>query len=619
MRVLVSGYYGMGNLGDEAVLAAFVQHLKEIDPEATCVALSGQPLETSAAYGIEAVPRVSPGAIMREIRKADIVVSGGGSLLQDVTGRRSVPYYLGIIILARMMGRPFSIYAQGLGPLNHTLSRWLVKRTLPQSSVITVRDEGSARLLYELGVVRPEPVVVADPAFALTARKPDKSIAVQGPNTVMFCFRPWPGICGREAEYAECIDRAVLELGITPVFLAFHPNQDLEISRCIAARCMAGGSKPAVIPCEMPPQEALWLISRAEMVVGMRLHSLIFAAASGVPAVAVDYDPKIQAHCRLTAEPHIVEAGASADELYEAIASAWSSRDETRARLRETMPEVRKRAEAGAHIALAPVVDETCEACGRGYTREGKSPGRASVLGSPVDCIKMDDAIAFLMERAASGVGAHVVTINPEMALAATHDSELADVINQADLVVPDGIGIVRGLRILGYEPPGRVPGIELATGLMRSAACSGMPFFLVGAEPGVADAAADKMVRDIPGLKIAGTFHGYFPEAEQEVVFSRIRDADPSFVLVGMGAGKQEKWIVRARKSAPSAVWIGVGGSFDVMSGNVKRAPIAFQKLGLEWFYRLVTEPRRAKRMTALPAFVFAVLDEAFRKRRRS
>ncbi len=184
---------------------------------------------------------------------------------------------------------------------------------------------------------------------------------------------------------------------------------------------------------------------------------------------------------------------------------------------------------------------------------------------------------------------------------------------------MPDGIGVVRGLRILGYSPPGRVPGIELATGLMRSAASSGMALFLVGAEPGVADAAAERMASDIPGLEVAGTFHGYFQEAEEEAVLSRIQDADPSFVLVGMGAGKQEKWIVKARKSAPSAVWIGVGGSFDVMSGNVKRAPVAFQKLGLEWFYRLVTEPRRAKRMTALPAFVFAVLGEAFRKRRRS
>lgn len=620
MRVLVSGYYGMGNLGDEAVLAAFVEHAKKIDPEATCVALSGEPRETSEAYGIEAVPRASLGAIVREIRRADIVVSGGGSLLQDVTGRKSVLYYLGIIILARMMRRPVSIYAQGLGPLNHAFSRWLVKRTLSRTSAITVRDEGSARLLRELGVVRPEPVVVADPAFALTPRKPDKSIAVQGSNTVMLCFRPWPGVCGREAEYAECIDRAVLELGITPVFLAFHPDQDLEISHCIAERCNAGKNKPAVIACNMPPQEALELISRADMVVGMRLHSLIFAATTGVPAVAIDYDPKVRAHCRLIEEPHMVEAGASADELYVAIASAWASRGETRARLRAMIPEIRERAEAGARFALAPVVDEPCRANGEeGKVGENESAGRASVLGSPVDCISMDDAVAFLMERAASGVGAHVVTINPEMALSAVHDSELADAISRADLVVPDGIGVVRGLRILGYGPPGRVPGIELATGLMRSAASSGMALFLVGAEPGVADAAAERMASDIPGLEVAGTFHGYFQEAEEEAVLSRIQDADPSFVLVGMGAGKQEKWIVKARKSAPSAVWIGVGGSFDVMSGNVKRAPVAFQKLGLEWFYRLVTEPRRAKRMTALPAFVFAVLGEAFRKRRRS
>lgn len=145
------------------------------------------------------------------------------------------------------------------------------------------------------------------------------------------------------------------------------------------------------------------------------------------------------------------------------------------------------------------------------------------------------------------------------------------------------------------------------------------MSFFLVGAAPGIAEAAAENMSKEFPGLKIAGTWHGYFSDAEEEEVLRCIRDAAPNFVFVGMGAGKQEKWITKARQMAPCAVWIGVGGSFDVMSGSVKRAPAAFQKLGLEWLYRLVSEPRRAKRMTALPAFVFAVMGEAFRKSRRS
>ena len=310
----------------------------------------------------------------------------------------------------------------------------------------------------------------------------------------------------------------------------------------------------------------------------------------------------------------MVEAGASADELYAAIASAWASRGETRARLRAMMPEIRERAEAGARFALAPVVDEPCRANGEeGKVGENESAGRASVLGSPVDCISMDDAVAFLMERAASGVGAHVVTINPEMALSAVHDSELADAISRADLVVPDGIGVVRGLRILGYSPR---KGARNRAGdrLDAPAASSGMALFLVGAEPGVADAAAERMASDIPGPKSQGRFMA-IPGSRGEAVLSRIQDADPSFVLVGMGAGKQEKWIVKARKSAPSAVWIGVGGSFDVMSGNVKRAPVAFQKLGLEWFTGLLQSLAGQKRMTALPAFVFAVLGEAFRK----
>lgn len=210
-----------------------------------------------------------------------------------------------------------------------------------------------------------------------------------------------------------------------------------------------------------------------------------------------------------------------------------------------------------------------------------------------------------------------MVTVNPEMVLACEGDQELAQAIARSELVVPDGIGIVLGLRLMGYNVPGRVPGIELAEALMRQAASSGQAVFFVGAKPGVADEAAKQMSLKLPGLRIAGVRHGYFDADAEAEVLAAISAASPAYVFVGLGAGKQEKWIARVRGGAssacaPGAVWVGIGGSFDVMSGTLKRAPASWQRLGLEWAYRLIQEPSRTRRMTALPVFAAKVAVHA-------
>ncbi len=242
---------------------------------------------------------------------------------------------------------------------------------------------------------------------------------------------------------------------------------------------------------------------------------------------------------------------------------------------------------------------------------------RAEVLGVPVDCVSPDDAVARCAEMARSGRGGQVVTVNPEMVLACKDDPELMQAISGAELVVPDGIGIVLGLRILGYNVPDRVPGIELAEALMGQAAEASQGVFLVGAKPGVAAEAGRRMGLKLPGLRIAGVKHGYFSadgdgQTEDEVL-EAIKAACPAYVLVGLGAGKQEKWIARVRQAcAPGAVWVGIGGSFDVMSGTLKRAPVAWQRVGLEWAYRLIQEPSRLGRMAALPVFAARVAMHA-------
>jgi len=202
-----------------------------------------------------------------------------------------------------------------------------------------------------------------------------------------------------------------------------------------------------------------------------------------------------------------------------------------------------------------------------------------------------------------------VVTLNPEMIMAAQRDPALRDALNASALTVPDGIGVVWASRLLGDPLPERVAGIDLAEAALEAAAREGRTAFFLGAEPGVAEAAAERLCRRIPGLRVTGVHHGYFSEAENEAVLSMIAERAPDLLLVGLGAPKQELWIHRHRDRLRARVAMGVGGALDVFAGRVRRAPRLWQKLGLEWAYRLVQQPRRFRRTLVLPRFAWAVL----------
>ena len=173
-RLLLSGYYGYGNAGDEAVLAGLVAGFRAVRPaeDLELVALSGSPAETEAAHGIAAADRYKPGALLREIRRADLFLSGGGSLLQDVTSAHGIFYYLGVVRMAQAMGRKTMFIAQGIGPLKRARSRRLVRSVANRLNAVTVRDPGSADLLREIGVTRPPIEVTADPALLLGEAPP---------------------------------------------------------------------------------------------------------------------------------------------------------------------------------------------------------------------------------------------------------------------------------------------------------------------------------------------------------------------------------------------------------------------------------------------------------------
>ena len=166
-RVVISGYFGLGNAGDEAVLAATVAMLRARLPGVEPVALTADPLTTNALHGIAGVPRMAPRRLLAALRGADLLLSGGGSLLQDATSLRSLLYYLAVLAVAQRVGCRTMVFAQGIGPLRRPVSRRLVRRVVDRVEAVTVRDEASAALLREVGVRRPPIEVTADPVFAL--------------------------------------------------------------------------------------------------------------------------------------------------------------------------------------------------------------------------------------------------------------------------------------------------------------------------------------------------------------------------------------------------------------------------------------------------------------------
>ncbi len=239
---------------------------------------------------------------------------------------------------------------------------------------------------------------------------------------------------------------------------------------------------------------------------------------------------------------------------------------------------------------------------------------RIDVLGVGFDNITMDQAVAEAI-RLINTPGAHyVVTPNPEIVEICREDEKVRAVVNGADLVLPDGIGVIYGAKLLGTPLKQRLPGIDFAQALMAAMARDGKKLFLLGAKPGYADEAAHKLGMRYPGLDIVGTHDGYFKE--DEPVVEAIRESGADVVFVCLGAPKQELWMAKNGEATGARLLIGLGGCIDIFSGNVQRAPEIYQKLGLEWFHRLVKDPKRIGRMMKLPLFMVHVAGEKGKKK---
>ncbi|HHY12255.1 MAG TPA: polysaccharide pyruvyl transferase CsaB [Firmicutes bacterium] len=356
-NILLSGYYGFSNTGDEAILASTVNALRNARPDLNIMVLSKRPGETERTYGVRAFPRMNVVEVARAVSRAGLVVFGGGSLLQDATSLRSLIYYLSIIELSHWLGKPVVVYANGIGPISSRIGRTLTKHTLSNVKAITVRDIESKSELRNIGVLS-EVHVTADPAFLLNPSPnhivdsilEDHGISVSQ-GIVWVSMRHVNSPAWFQQQLVEVIAWLRQE-GFNPCFFAMQ-ERDLKIADSLNRKLTSAGQKPMGAVSNVSPEDALGALGRGEFCLGMRLHTLILSARVQVPFMGIEIDPKIGAFCRSAGCPVLPRPAIEPNfNIQDEFTSLMRNKDKLRQLLHRKLPEFRSLAQENIDMVL---------------------------------------------------------------------------------------------------------------------------------------------------------------------------------------------------------------------------------------------------------------------------
>lgn len=379
-RLVISGYYGFDNTGDEAVLMSILSALRRACPGAEFTVLSNNPSYTSAQYGVRAVNRWKLTEVKKALGRANLLISGGGSLLQDVTGLKSLFYYLGVVWLALKMGKPVVFYSQGIGPVSSRTGRWLMRRIAGKVNLITVRDGQSAQDLYEMGVSGAPVYATADPVLGLNREdinpQPGKELLFKHQEcndrpagnagnhdlkeehapVVGISLREWPGFGDAGQQAVARLGDELYRRGWRVVFLPFQYPADINICRRVAGLMEFPGT---VLDEKVAVMEMASVISQVDLIIAMRLHALILAAVIGIPLVGISYDPKIN---RFLDQLGLAPAGEVTNLNYTAclamIEDILAAPVLFRLKLREAMQPLQQLARQSATLTIGVIQNE---------------------------------------------------------------------------------------------------------------------------------------------------------------------------------------------------------------------------------------------------------------------
>lgn len=354
MHIVLSGYYGFDNVGDDAILLSIIQALKKWQENIDITVLSNNPDATEKTYGVRAVNRWKIKEVSRIMKEADGLISGGGSLMQDQTGMKSIPYYSAIIRIAKWHKKPVFVYAQGMGPINHRLSKFIVKNTFNKIEKITVRDNGSKSLLDEIGVKKPL-LVVPDPVIGLDNNAFHSnwmaSQNLKKHSYIAVSVREWPSEITYKQKIADSLDQ-LARSGESILFVPMHGEHDAKTSVEVA-HLMKEAS--LISPADLSIEEKIAVIGQSKLLIGMRLHSLIFSAIYYTPFIALSYDPKIDAFADIVQQPiigHVEKDNWDGNQLFEKATNVLENRDSIEYMMRNKVQALQEEAVITAKLAL---------------------------------------------------------------------------------------------------------------------------------------------------------------------------------------------------------------------------------------------------------------------------
>lgn len=335
-KILISGYYGFANAGDEAMLTAIVDSLRQVEENVEITVLSGNPNDTASKHKVGSVYRFNPFSVLRVVSETDLLLSGGGSLLQDVTSKRSLLYYLSIIGLGKLFGKKVMLFAQGIGPIRARWARQLTSCVCNKANAITVRDNESAEELIEMGVKQEKIIVTADSVLSL--KPADKACGKEilqkagldlSKPIIGISLRPWEG----DSKCFHVLAEAAMKLQqIYDVQLLLLPLQySVDTKACEKLQKMLSDQKDVfLLDGKYNTEEFLSIIGNFDLMIAMRLHALVFAAVMQIPLLAISYDPKVDSFVNAVGSKSVgtVEK-INAEVLLKAVAAVWQKQPET--------------------------------------------------------------------------------------------------------------------------------------------------------------------------------------------------------------------------------------------------------------------------------------------------
>ena len=374
VRVVLSGYYGFDNVGDEAILYAIIHSLREYHPRIEIIVLSHKPEKTAETYRVKAISRWSLKEVRAAIKSSDGLISGGGSLLQDETGRKSIPYYAGVMKIAQQLKKPVFVYAQGMGPINSKLNQMIVKHVLNSVKLLTVRDEQSKQLLEKIGVTSGIHLV-PDPVMGLEAGNFQSSWLRQQDfrnKVISVSVRDWINEEYTFREIAQGLDELVNK-GVEIVFVPMHGKHDFKTSQRVQGLMK---TKAHIAPYDSTIQEKMAIIKESDVLFGMRLHALIFAAVSHTPFVALSYDPKIDSFADIVSQPvlgHVETKDWNHVDLVQTIERIFTNYPDELEKITQAATPLQKNANETARAVIDSIDASTASAAPLAYTAKAKN------------------------------------------------------------------------------------------------------------------------------------------------------------------------------------------------------------------------------------------------------